>query len=48
MYSFRDNAWTEAGKLPARMRGMRAATVNNRVLLFGNKKYFFIITYEKL
>jgi len=35
VYSFRDNAWTEAGKLPARMRGMRAATVNNRVLLFG-------------
>ena len=35
VYSVRDNAWTEAGKLPARMRAMRAATINNRVLLFG-------------
>ena len=36
VYSFRANAWTEAGKLPVRMWGMRAATINNRVLLFGN------------
>ena len=36
VYSYRDNSWTEAGKLPARIQGMRAATINNRVLLFGN------------
>ena len=35
VYSVRDNAWTEAGKLPARIRAMRAATIDNRVLLFG-------------
>ena len=29
VYSFRANAWTEAGKLPARMRELRAATVSN-------------------
>ena len=36
IYSFRDNVWTEAGPLPAGIYGMRAATINNRVLLFGN------------
>ena len=36
VFSFRDNAWTDAGKLPAGMAEMRAATINNRVLLFGN------------
>ena len=36
VYSFRDDAWTVAGKLPVRMSEMRAATINNRVLLFGN------------
>ena len=36
IYSFRDNVWTEAGKLPVRMTSMRAATLNNSVLLFGN------------
>lgn len=36
IYSFRDNTWTEAGILPARMDDLRAATINNRVLLFGN------------
>ena len=36
IYSYKDNVWTEAGKLPARMSEMRAATFNNRVLLFGN------------
>ena len=45
MYSYRDDAWTEAGKLQARMYGMRAATVNNRVLLFGNKENF--MTYKR-
>ena len=40
VYSFRTNAWTEAGNLPVRIYGMRAATVNNRVLLFGNKDHF--------
>ena len=38
IYSFRDNVWTETGPLPARMRSMRAATINNRVLLFGNAR----------
>ena len=41
VYSFRDNAWTEAGKLPARMKVMRAATINNRVLLFGKYNLFW-------
>ena len=36
VYSYRTNAWTEAGKLPARMNEMRIATFNNMVLLFGN------------
>ena len=36
IYSFRDNVWTEAGKLPARMLSMRAAAISNKVLLFGN------------
>ena len=36
VYSYKDNVWTEAGKLPARMHDLRAATINNRVLLFGN------------
>ena len=36
VFSFSDNAWTKAGKLPAGMAEMRAATINNRVLLFGN------------
>jgi len=35
VYSFKDNSWTEAGKLLVRIHGMRAATVNSRVLLFG-------------
>ena len=37
VYSFRDNAWTEAGKLPVSNKLGRAATINNRVLLFGKK-----------
>ena len=41
VYSFRDNAWTEAGKLPARMKVMRAAAINNRVLLFGKYNLFW-------
>ena len=36
IYSYKNNVWTEAGKLPARMSEMRAATINNRVLLFSN------------
>ena len=44
VYSYRDNTWTEADNLPARMSGMRAATINNRVLLFGNKDH--LITYK--
>ena len=36
VYSYKDNVWTEADKLPARISSMRAATINNRVLLFGN------------
>ena len=40
IYSFKENAWTEVGKLPARMEDLRAATINNRVLLFGNYTYF--------
>ena len=39
VYSVRDNVWTEAGKLPARIRAMRAATIDNRVLLFGKKDH---------
>ena len=35
VYSYRDNVWTEGGKMPDRMYGVRAVTVNNRVLLFG-------------
>ena len=35
---YRNNAWTTAAaKLPAKMIDMRATTVNNSVLLFGNK-----------
>ena len=43
VFSFRDNAWTEVGKLPAKkysiisaMDSITIATINNRVLLFGN------------
>ena len=36
IYSYKENTWTEAGPLPARMNSMKAATINNRVLLFGN------------
>ena len=36
IYSFRDNVWSVSGKLPARIWGLRAATINKRVLLFGN------------
>ena len=36
VYSFKDNAWSEVGKLPHNVTGARAATINNRVLLFGN------------
>ena len=35
VFSYRDKDWTEGGKLPDRMYGVRAVTVNNRVLLFG-------------
>ena len=34
---FSDSVWrTVAGKLPGAMRGLRVATINNRVLSFGN------------
>ena len=34
---YQDNVWrTVAGKLPVPVASLRAATVNNRVLLFGN------------
>ena len=45
VYSFRDNAWTEAGKLPIRTKLGRAATINNRVLLFGNEDKFKTCEY---
>ena len=45
VYSFSDNFWTEAGKLPARMSSVRAATVKNRVLLFGNYDHFITSGY---
>ena len=35
IYSYRDKVWTVVGKLPDQRRGLRAVTVNNRVLLFG-------------
>ena len=40
---FSDNAWrTVAAKLPFLMRDLRAATINNRVLSFGNSLFFRI------
>ena len=34
---FSDSVWkTVAGKLPGQNRGLKVATINNRVLLFGN------------
>ena len=35
---FIDNVWrTVAGKLPERIENLRAATINNRVLIFGKE-----------
>ena len=45
VYSFRDNIWTEAGKLPFAMNFLRAATINNRVLVFGKYEYFIRFGY---
>ena len=42
VFSFKDNVWTEADKLPTKLDDFRAATVNNRVLLFGNLGLSFI------
>ena len=37
IFSYRDNVWnTIAEKLPDRIRGVRATTINNRILIFGN------------
>ena len=39
-----DNAWrTLAAKLPAPLWGLRLATINNRVLLFGNS--YLLVKY---
>ena len=43
IYSFSDDSWTVAGKLPAKMDSMIAATIDNRVLLLGNSVTHFIV-----
>ena len=41
IFSYRDNVWnTIAEKLPDRIRGVRATTINNRILIFGNYELF--------
>ena len=43
---FSDNTWkTVAGTLPGPMYGLMAVTINNRVLLFGNR--LFLIKYKR-
>ena len=38
---FSDNVWrTVVAKLPAQTNGLRIATINNRVLSFGNSLFF--------
>ena len=39
VYSYKDDAWTWAGKLRSRMEDRTAVTINNRVLLFGKYEH---------
>ena len=47
---YNDNVWrTITAKLPTPLRGLRVATINNRVLSFGNSLYLMILqcTYKR-
>ena len=46
IFSYRDNVWnTLAEKLPSKISGVRATTINNRILIFGNYDHFCIVMF---
>ena len=45
---YNDNVWrTITAKLPTPLRGLRVATINNRVLSFGNSLFLMKCTYKR-